>query len=48
MFYGELDPKLGDKIVPAEEFIAIMSAQTALGDHRRTSAHSPHTQIYDC
>jgi hypothetical protein len=47
MFYGELDPKLGNKTVSAEEFVATMSAQTALGDHRREhSLLSPYMTSY--
>ena len=36
MYYGDLDPRLGgDKIVPVQDYVAEMSAQTALGDSRR-------------
>ncbi|KAI4854088.1 hypothetical protein E4T44_00414 [Aureobasidium sp. EXF-8845] len=39
MFYGDLDPRLGNQTVPTEEFVATMSAQTALGDHRLKTMH---------
>ncbi|KAI5272467.1 hypothetical protein E4T47_04355 [Aureobasidium subglaciale] len=39
MFYGELDPHLGDKTAPVEDFIAEMSAKTALGDARLKTQH---------
>ncbi|KAH0334014.1 hypothetical protein KCU81_g9625, partial [Aureobasidium melanogenum] len=39
MYYGELDPSLGDKIVSVQDFVAAMSAQTSLGDSRLKTQH---------
>jgi hypothetical protein len=49
MYYGDLDPRLGgDNIVSVQDYVAEMSAQTALGDSRRkfkTIRHVPHFGI---
>ncbi|KAG9951295.1 hypothetical protein KCU85_g2743, partial [Aureobasidium melanogenum] len=39
MYYGELDPSLGDKVVSASDFVAQMSAHTSLGDSRLKTQH---------
>jgi hypothetical protein len=49
MYYGDLDPRLGgDKILSVQDYVAEMSAQTALGDPRRkfkTIRNVPHLGI---
>ncbi|KAI4854143.1 hypothetical protein E4T44_00376 [Aureobasidium sp. EXF-8845] len=40
MYYGDLDPRFGgDKTVSVQDYVAEMSAQTALGDSRLRTQH---------
>ncbi|KAG9858224.1 hypothetical protein KCU98_g11033, partial [Aureobasidium melanogenum] len=39
MYYRELDPSLGDKIVSVQDYVTEISSQTALGDSRLKTQH---------